>query len=168
MVCLNPPFIDYCDVGGNVHKALKNALYVPSYKQDIFSVYAAVSKGATVNFSPDNAKLVTPDGTEFKIKQAGNLYYLNSAMSSNMSKQDSETKSLKDWHEILDHCNLNDVLALEGVDGMKIVGKKEFDCGMCVEGRDGSRIFSDGFSTAGRTRILGESGDMLPWKILKF
>ena len=70
-----------------MHMALlKNALYVPSYKQDIFSVHAAVSKGATVNFSPDNAKLVTPDGTEFKIKQAGNLYYLNSAMSSNMSK----------------------------------------------------------------------------------
>ena len=47
-----------------MHMALlKNALYVPSYKQDIFSVHAAVSKGATVNFSPDNAKLLSPDGT---------------------------------------------------------------------------------------------------------
>ena len=129
--------VEISDVSGNVHKALlKDALYVPSYKQDIFSVHSAVSKGATVNFSPGNAKLVSSDGTEFKIEQAGKLYYLNSAISSNMSKQDSKTKSLKDWHEILGHCNLSDVLALEDVvDGMKIVGKKEFDCGTCVEGK---------------------------------
>ena len=43
---------------------------------------------------------------------------------------------MQDWHEILGHCNLNDVLALENVvDGMKITGKKEFDCGVCVMGK---------------------------------
>jgi DNA-dependent RNA polymerase auxiliary subunit epsilon len=129
--------VDICDVDGNTHKALlKDALYVPSYKQDIFSVHAAVSRGATVSFSPDNAKLVSSDGTEFKIEQEGRLYYLNSAISSSMSKQDSKSKSLKDWHEILGHCNLKDILALENVvEGMKIIGKKEFDCGTCVEGK---------------------------------
>ena len=43
--------VDLCDVDGNVQKALlQNALYVPSYKQDIFSVQAATSRGATVSF----------------------------------------------------------------------------------------------------------------------
>ena len=33
-----------------VHKALyKKALYIPSYKEDMFSVHYTVSKGATVN-----------------------------------------------------------------------------------------------------------------------
>ena len=41
--------VELCDGHGNVQTALlKNALYVPSYKQDIFSVQAATSRGATV------------------------------------------------------------------------------------------------------------------------
>ena len=129
--------VEICDVDGQMHKALlKNALYVPSYKQDIFSVHAAVSKGATVNFSPESAKLVSQNGTEFPIMKEGKLYYLNNVISSSMCKQNSQTKSLKDWHEILGHCNLNDVLALENVvEGMKIEKKEEFDCGACVEGK---------------------------------
>ena len=129
--------VDLCDVAGNVQKALlQNALYVPSYKQDIFSVQAATSRGATVSFSPNHATLISPDGTKFKISKSGKLYYLNSITASSMARQQGKSKSLQDWHEILGHCNLNDVLALENVvDGMKITGKKEFDCGVCVMGK---------------------------------
>src|SRR6218665_3878598 len=42
---------------------LENALYIPSYQHDIFSVRAATEKGATVNFSPHSAVLVAPNGT---------------------------------------------------------------------------------------------------------
>ena len=43
--------VQLSDVDGNVHKAiLTNALYVPSYRQSIFSVQAATSKGATSCF----------------------------------------------------------------------------------------------------------------------
>ena len=53
-----------------------------------------------------------------------------------MAKQHSKTKSLRNWHEILGHYNLKDVLALDGVvDGMKIIDKNEFDCGVCVMGK---------------------------------
>ena len=53
-----------------------------------------------------------------------------------MAKQHIKTKSLKEWHEILGHCNLKDDLALEGVvDGMKTVDKSEFYCGVCVMGK---------------------------------
>ena len=38
--------VELCNVDGNVQKALlRNALYVPSYKQNIFSVRAATSRG---------------------------------------------------------------------------------------------------------------------------
>ena len=53
-----------------------------------------------------------------------------------MTKQNSKTKSLKEWHEIMGHCNLKDVIALEGiVDGMKVVDKDGFDCDVCVKGK---------------------------------
>ena len=65
---------ELCDGHGNVQAALlKNALYFPSYKQDIFSVQTATSKGATVSFTPDHAKLISANGTEFDIKQNGKL-----------------------------------------------------------------------------------------------
>lgn len=41
------------------------------------------------------------------------------------------------WHEILGHCNFNDVQKLENVvDGMSIKGKapKSMQCEVCVQG----------------------------------
>ena len=53
-----------------------------------------------------------------------------------MTKQNGKTKSLKEWHDILGHCNLNVTTALENVlDGMKIDNKEEFDCKTCAEGK---------------------------------
>lgn len=129
--------VTLCDVEGNSHDAiLKDALYVPSFKQDIFSVQAATDRGSSVTFSPNDAKLVTPNGTEFHIGKSGNLYYLNSVLSSSMTKQESTSKPLKYWHEILGHCNLNDVISLEKVvNGMRITDKKSFDCEVCVMGK---------------------------------
>ena len=51
---------------------LENALYIPSYKQNILSVQVAVRKGANVNFVPNNTQLT------FDISQSCRLYYLNS------------------------------------------------------------------------------------------
>ena len=110
---------------------LENALYIPSYKQNIFSVQAAVKKGANVNFSPNSAELIAPDGTSFDIKQSGRLYYLNSLSSSEKVSRDS-----KDWHKVMGHCNAHDVLALENVvDGMKISDKSDFNCEICTLGK---------------------------------
>ena len=120
------------DVNGNPQNVtLKKALYIPSYKQDIFSVQAAIGNGASVNFSPKDAKLRAPDGTVFDIEKRGRLYYLNNTISSK-----SSTHSLEEWHKILGHCNKNDVLKLENVvKGMKISKKGAFDCEVCVRGK---------------------------------
>jgi transposase InsO family protein len=43
---------------------------------------------------------------------------------------------VKNWHEVLGHCNADDILKLENVvEGMKITGKKKFECGICIEGK---------------------------------
>lgn len=108
---------------------LKNALCIPSYRQDIFSVQAATENGASVNFSPNSAELKAPDGTAFNITKSGKLYFLN-----NIKTQ--RVHSLEEWHKILGHCNVKDVLKLESVaDGMKIIGKDDFNCKTCAEGK---------------------------------
>ncbi len=63
--------------GRYVTASLKNALYIPSYPQDIFSVQAATEKGASVVFHPMSAELISKDGTKFDIEKHGKLYYLN-------------------------------------------------------------------------------------------
>ena len=63
--------------GGKRKMMLENALYVPSYKQDIFSVKAATCKGASVSFTQNSAELRAPDGTTFDIEKQGRLYFLN-------------------------------------------------------------------------------------------
>ena len=124
--------------GHNIDVTLNDALYIPSYPQSIFSVQAATERGASVIFQPDSAKLIAINGTVFNIEKCGKLYYLNACTDDhvNVSSFSGNNKhSLKDWHEILGHCNVQDVLKLENVvEGMHITGKREFECGICIEG----------------------------------
>ena len=46
---------------------LKNASYIPTFKQNIFSVQAATKSGAHMNFGREKAELLLPDGTKFNI-----------------------------------------------------------------------------------------------------
>lgn len=109
---------------------LKNALYVPSYKQDIFSVQAAIDRGASVNFTPNSSELKAADGTVFGIKRKGRLYFLNNV---NVSNSKSSVHTIEEWHKILGHCNVRDVIKLETVvNGMKINGKENFYCKICA------------------------------------
>ena len=111
--------------------SLDNVLYIPSYRQNIFSVLAATEKGATVNFTPTSAELVAPNGTTFDISKSGKLYYLNSVVNNT-----GDSHSIKEWHEILGHCNVKDVIKLETVvEGMKISGKSDFSCDVCTMGK---------------------------------
>ena len=122
--------------GNTVDVMLKNALFVPTFPQNIFSVQAATDEGASVSFQSDKAELVTRDGTvSFPIVRRGKLYYLNTQSADSMDSV-NYNQDLKGWHEILGHCNQEDVLKLEhAVDGMKIVGKKRNECEVCVKGK---------------------------------
>ena len=63
------------DVNGNARDLiLNNALYVPSYKQDIFSVNAAVEEGESISLDQRNKRFKSSDGTAFNIEQVGRLF----------------------------------------------------------------------------------------------
>lgn len=131
--------------GRNVKAILKNALFIPSYPQDIFSVKAATLNGAEIKFSQDQNELVYKDGTTFIIEEHERLYYLNTVKQlnggSNKSNNDkvSLACNIYKWHEILGHCNFDDIMKLESVvSGMKVVGKvnrSTVECGTCTEGK---------------------------------
>ena len=58
-----------CNIG------LEGCLYIPRYKQNIFSVHAATEKGASVDFSNNESSLTKKDGTKFEIRRRGRLHY---------------------------------------------------------------------------------------------
>ena len=120
------------DVNGNAHDVmLKSALYVPSYEQNIFSVHAAIERGAIINLDREAKQLKCPDGTTFEMEQKGRLYYLNSISSSK-----NNPCSLYEWHKILGHCNYGDVQKLQNVvEGMNISTYDEIECKVCTEGK---------------------------------
>ena len=49
------------------------------------------------------------------IQKQGKLYYLNSLKSENVS-----SKSLEEWHRVLGHCNVKDILSLEFIYSSKL------------------------------------------------
>lgn len=120
------------DDEGCAHNVLlKNALCIPSYSQDIFSVRSAVDQGVSVAFTPESSDLVTENGTRFNVQKSNNLYYLY-----NVNHAKKKTRSLQDWHEVLGHCNIKDVLNLENaVEGMTISSKSNFNCESCIKGK---------------------------------
>lgn len=120
------------DVKGSAHDIiLNNALYVPTYKQDIFSVNAAVEEGASISLDKHAKQLKSASGTVFNIEQVGRLYYLNSISSSRNS-----ASTLAQWHRILGHCNFGDIRKLEGVvKGMKISDYNVTECKICTQGK---------------------------------
>ena len=130
--------------GGKRKVMLENALYVPSYKQDIFSVQAATCKGTPVSFTQNSAELRAPDGTTFDIEKQGRLYFLNNTVAGN-----NKTHTMHEWHKILGHCNVRDVCKLEGVvEGLKITDKGDLRCDVCVMGK--CHNIGTGNQTSGR------------------
>ena len=78
---------------------MKDALFVPSFPQNIFSVQAATQNGGSISFKKDKAELVTEDKTmRFPILKQGKLYYLHS----NVDFDEVHlSQDLMSWHETL-------------------------------------------------------------------
>lgn len=126
--------------GKLVDVALINALYVPTFPQNIFSVQAATERGACVSFQPESAELVFEDQVKFEIEKHGRLYFIQCFESEGHDDDEDSvnyTQDLKGWHETLGHCNFDDVLNLENVvHGMKVAGdKKRCECDICIQGK---------------------------------
>ena len=67
------------DADGNLcNIRLASALFIPSFRQNIFSVQSAVKEGAQVLFNESLTELRSPCGKKFPIVKRGKLYYINS------------------------------------------------------------------------------------------
>ena len=92
--------------GNTINTVLKNALYIPSFPQDIFSVHSATEQGAEVRFRKDSSELVASDGTKFDLKKKGKWYFIDQVKDVNDGSGVSKRKdSLYTWHQIMRHCN---------------------------------------------------------------
>ena len=124
--------------GHPIKTTLNKALYIPSYPQDIFSVKAATANGASVNFHQGCDELIHKNGTKFDIKEYNRLYYLNVVNDQNGDSCNA-CHDIQTWHEILGHCNYDDVSKLQDVvEGMTIKGKidkSSLNCEVCIQGK---------------------------------
>lgn len=123
---------------------LRKALFIPTYPQNILSLNAATADGAKVVFKEGQNILMNRDGVIFPMEEHDRLYYLGGENNCQQCVDDSVndimskdkvnlTCDIKTWHEILGHCNVDDVLKLPNVvEGMKVT---EIDCSVCTEGK---------------------------------
>ena len=127
------------DNTGRQHTSqLREALYMPSYPHNIFSVARATNGGATITFKKGDSCMVTKDGCRFDIYESGNLFYLPIVENNVDQCKQCVSHDVKTWHEILGHCNYDDVQKLQGVvKGMEIKGNavKPAFCQVCTEGK---------------------------------
>ena len=125
--------------GRRRNTTLKQALYIPSYPQDIFSVKAATANGATVIFKKGKDNLIHRDGTKFRIHVHDRLYYLHTVNDNDgHDDQCMGCFDMQTWHEVLGHCNYDDIQKLQSVvNGMKIKGptNKPPHCEVCTLGK---------------------------------
>ncbi|KAK7915728.1 hypothetical protein WMY93_011489 [Mugilogobius chulae] len=116
---------------------LKNALYIPSFPQELFSVKCATASGAKLIFDEGKDVLLVPDGTKFNIHVHNRMYYLQTECDE--SDVCNVSHDIQTWHEIMGHCNYEDILKLQDVTvGMHIKGTKrrpDKECRVCIEGK---------------------------------
>lgn len=126
--------------GRHLNTTLRQALYIPSYPQDIFSVKVATTSGATVIFKSEKDVLIHRDGTKFHMHVHDRLYYLYT-VNNDDDESDDQCKGCFDMqalHEILGHCNYDDIQRLQSVvNGMKMKGptNKPPHCEVCTQGK---------------------------------
>ena len=100
-------------------------------------------KGINVSFTKNHSNIIMKDGTKFKMRKQGKLYYVKTIIAQESpSMEESEkritpqlSKSLIEWHNLLAHCNMQDILNLEKMRAIKISDRPSFDCKSCIEGK---------------------------------
>lgn len=126
------------DDAGKQHRAeLQDALYISSYPHDVFSVARATTRGATITFKKGDSHMVTKDGSRFDIVESRSLFYLPTVVKN--VDHCKVSHDMQTWHEILGHCDYEDLQMLHGVvKGMRIKGsavKPTQVCEGCPQGK---------------------------------
>lgn len=90
-----------------------------------------------ITFKKEDSRMVTKDSNRFDIHESENLFYLPTAENVDQCKQ-CVCHDVQTWHEILGHCNYEDVQKLQGVvKGMETKGRalKPAFCEVCIQGK---------------------------------
>ena len=155
--------IEIYDVNGNnIRSGLRQALCIPSFPQNVFSVSSATEHGSTVTFRKDKSEVTTKEGNVIPIQKDEKLYFMDnvdfvgsvSAFEAETDNKETdigpktkskvpeksegpvETHSREKWPQIISHCNQHDILKQEKVvKGMKIASKTKFQCETCIRGK---------------------------------
>ena len=112
---------------------LKKALYILTFKQNIFSVQAATKNYAHISSEQDKSQLISSNRAVSNITQREYLYYLKNIVSTKDATYDLHT-----WHKIFGHCNESDIKKLLNlVKGMKIKPSPNhaLNCDICIQGK---------------------------------
>ena len=109
--------------GVEVEIKLTNVLHIPSFPQCIFSIQAATKNGCKLNFQDDRAEM-----EQFSLSTNRIGCTTSTKVLYGVSDQ-----RLKTWHQIIGHCNPNDISRMEKyVQDMKISDSEKFDCKVCT------------------------------------
>ena len=85
---------DVQDSNGNVRNiTLTDALYIPTYNLNIFSVKKAADHGATFSISEKGCSMIASNGVDFPISCVNNLYYMNIVKPDSVSSHIEENES---------------------------------------------------------------------------
>ena len=79
---------------------IKNALHIPTCKQNIFSVQAATKNGAHISFERNNCQFIYTNRAALNLSQRGRLYYLKNIV--------SVRNATYHLHKILGQCKESD------------------------------------------------------------
>ena len=119
-----------CNSNGNICRCIvKNALYIPTFKQNIFSVQVTTKNCAHISFERTNCQLIYPNEAVFNITQRGRFHYLKNVSAKNTNYV------LHTWHKILGHGNESDIKKLPNlVKEMKIkpIPNYTLKCDICI------------------------------------
>ena len=132
------------DVHGKTETVmLSDVLFMPKFPISVISMSKTTEKGAKYIFSEEKNILISPTGDTLPLVNKNNLYYLPIRSQSNTEAMFmSQARTLRQWHEILGHCNFDSIRKLELQNPtMKIKGdKSNFDCDICLKTKLADKI----------------------------
>ncbi|XP_076686075.1 uncharacterized protein LOC143378147 [Andrena cerasifolii] len=93
---------------------LKEAMFVPSFKNNLMSVSKITKNGYRVTFYKDSAKITRPDGSLAMIaKEQNGLYVVEESAKHSAMIQTEQNSAITKWHQRLGHLNYSDVIPLK-------------------------------------------------------
>ena len=116
------------DITGNKQVlVLHNALHVPQHGRNLLSVKCAVSKGNSIELSPDKSVITLRSGTQIPVRMDNNLFMV---MCEPTPESECNSASVSNifslWHRRMGHVNATDLCEILSKSGVLSSSNKQF------------------------------------------